>query len=130
MSGQKNLPNLYAKEWQEQATVFEWANAMSQKYHDLMLLNGSLNGVKLTIGQAVKCKRLGMRKGFPDINLPVKRYPYSGLYIELKVPGGRESKEQRWWGNRLKEQGYMYSVCWGADAAIELIDEYLSGYCD
>ncbi len=130
MTNQKSMPGIYAKEWQEQATVFEWAGRMTGKYPEIELINGSLNGVRLTIGQAVKAKRLGMKKGFPDLSLPVKRYPYCGLYIELKVEGGRVSQEQRWWGNRLQEQGYMWVVCWGADSAIELIGEYLAGYCD
>ena len=84
------------EEW-EQEQVFIWRNDNCEKYQDLKLLNGSLCGVRLRPGQWKKAKRQGMPKGFPDINLPIVCYPWSGLYIELKrVKGGVVSKEQRW----------------------------------
>lgn len=84
-------------EHQEQAALFEWAELQAKAIPELWLLNGSLNGVRLTIGQAVKAKKAGMKKGFPDINLPVKRGEYGALYIELKTlkPKGTVKPEQK-----------------------------------
>lgn len=46
-------------EHQEQCIIFEWAKIMSSQYPELKLLNASLNGVRLSIGQATKAKRSG-----------------------------------------------------------------------
>ena len=113
------------EEW-EQEQLFIWAQCNQNKYPDLKLLNGSLCGVRLRPGQRLKAKRQGMPKGFPDINLPVVCYPWTGLYIELKrVKGGVVSKEQKWWLKKLSEQGYYAVVAKGHKEAIKLIKNYL-----
>lgn len=113
-------------EYVEQVAIFKKAQLYACKYPELRWLNGSLNGVRLTIGQAVKCKKIGMKKGFPDINLPVKRGKYPGLYIELKrIKSGRIEPEQREWRDFLLSQGYAHEFCKGADAAWKVILRYL-----
>ena len=114
-------------EFLEQAAIFRWAEIEQRNLPELEYLNGSLNGVRLTIGQAVKAKRGGMKKGFPDISLPVPRGGYHGLFIELKVDKNKPSSEQEAWLERLVDQGYYAAVVWGADAAITLIEFYLRG---
>ena len=82
----------------------------------------------MTIGQAVKAKKAGNVKGYPDVNLPVRRGKYSGLYVELKrVKGGRIEPEQQEWREHLISQGYQHHFCKGADAAWKVILEYLKG---
>jgi hypothetical protein len=115
-------------EYTEQAVIFEWANIFSDQYPPLKLLNGSLNGVRLTIGQAVKAKRAGMRKGFPDISLPVSRKGCHALFIELKKHDGVPSDvkpEQKEYLEMLINEGNHCAVCFGADDAIDLISWYL-----
>ena len=121
----------------DQAAIFRWADMKVQigEHRALSLLNGSLNGVKLTIGQAVKAKKQGMKKGFPDIFLPVPRGKYHGLFIELKIKPYRNdkgkmvypkvSKEQKWWIEGLIYHGYRAAICYGFDAAVEEIVSYL-----
>ncbi len=114
-------------EAQEQERIFTWATMHEMSYPELELLNGSLNGVRLTIGQSVKAKKAGMKRGYPDINLPVARNGFHGLYIELKrTKGGILSPEQNTWISRLNEQGYKAVVCKGADESINEIMEYLN----
>ena len=113
-------------EYDEQKAIFTWVKYAIHEYPDLWLLNGSLNGVRLNIGQAVKCKKIGMKKGYPDVFLPVPTVLYSGLFIELKrIKGGSVSKEQKEWLLRLELNGYKAVVCRGADEAIRVIKEYL-----
>lgn len=113
-------------EYEEQAYLFRLARLYVNKYPDLKWLNGSLNGVRLTIGQAVKAKKAGNVKGYPDIFLPVKRGQASGLFIELKrVKGGRIEPEQREWREFLLSQGYAHHFCKGADEAWKVIKGYL-----
>ena len=113
------------KEFDEQVLVFQWAKTLEARYPYLWLLNGSLNGTKMNIGQAVKMKRSGMKKGYPDIFLPVARGSKHGLYIELKRKGGKTSVEQLEWLKRLNEQGYEAVVCVGGMEAINKIKDYL-----
>lgn len=125
------------KESDEQAALFRWADEFKREYPELALLNGSLNGVHLSKAQAGKAKAAGMRKGFPDISLPVPRGGHHGLYIELKIKPYRNakgkmvypqvSKEQQWWINALTGNGYRAVVCKGCDAARAEILTYLKG---
>jgi len=134
----KNKTKPTQSEYDAQKAIFEWAERMIPKYPDLKWLNGSLNGVRLNIGQAVKAKKAGMKRGFPDINLPVTSIAvnsnygragiWCGLYIELKKEkGGSVTPEQKKWLRHLSDQGYFACVCKGKEAAIQLIIQYLEG---
>jgi len=114
----------------EQCVVFYWAKLSERKYPELWLLNSSLNGVKLNMGVAVKAKRSGMKKGYPDISLPVAKNGFHGLFIELKVGKNTTTPAQKEWIKRLTEQGYFCEVCFGAKNAIEVIKNYLQGKND
>jgi hypothetical protein len=115
-------------EFQEQVLIFQWAALMSVQRPELKLLNSSLNGVRLTIGQAKKAKRAGMKKGYPDIFLPVPRGIFHGLFIELKKKGGsKPTKEQAEWLSELVGWGYDCYCCKGSRAAISTIESYLNG---
>lgn len=64
--------------------------------------------MRTSIGVAVKIKRMGYKKGFPDIFIYEPRGKYCGMAIELKVEG-YPSKEQLEWQELLSDKGY-YSV--------------------
>ena len=115
-------------EYEHQLKVFAWCDIKSIQYPELKLINASLSGVRLSIGQAKKAKRAGMVKGFPDIFLPVPKGLYHGLFIELKrlKPRGYPSPDQDWWLKKLAKQGYACSCCRGHDAAIGVIIDYLN----
>lgn len=115
-------------EHQEQCAVFTWANMMSVKYPCLEYMFGTLNGVRLSIGNATKMKRSGNKKGVPDIILPFKSSNWSGLFIELKIPGGTVKPEQKDYIAYLKTQGYFADVRVGSVEAIDLIIDYLEGH--
>jgi hypothetical protein len=115
-------------EYEHQVKIFAWADIKSIEMPELKLLNSSLSGVRLSIGQATKAKRAGMPKGYPDIFLPVPRGEYHGLFIELKrfKPRGYPSPDQDKWLRELAAQGYAASCCRGHDAAIMVIQDYLN----
>ena len=122
-------------EYEDQCALFRWRDEMVKQIPELALLNASLNGVRLTIGQAVKAKKMGMMRGFPDVNLPISRNGLHGLFIELKIkpyikPDGKTarpvvSQEQMWWQNQLAIQGYCARICYGFEAAKGQILYYL-----
>ena len=122
-------------EYEEQVKIFEWAEIAKNEFPELEMLVGSLNGVRLSIGLAVKSKKAGLKRGYPDIGLDVKRSSrleplrqFGGLRIELKkANGGKLSPDQMWWLQNLTAQGFRAICCWGAARAIREITSYLEG---
>ena len=112
-------------EFQEQCDLTKWVDSEQVNFTELRLYNASANGMKRHIGTAVKLKRSGVRAGFPDIFLGVAKKGYHGLFIELKVKGGRVSDNQAKWIDNLTEQGYFVMVCYGWEAARRTICDYL-----
>lgn len=117
-----------ALERQEQAALFRLAENRARRDPRWSLLNASLNGLPTTIPQAVLAKKCGMKKGYPDLFLPVAARGYHGLFIELKRKDGTPSDvtlEQRAWLDRLSVQGYRASVAFGWEDAANQITAYL-----
>ena len=112
-------------EYTEQVAIFQWAQLSESKYPQLKYMFSTLNGIRLTIGQARKAKASGNRKGPPDIILPFSNDKYSGLWIELKYGKNKASKEQLEFIEFLKSNGYYAEVITGAAKAIETIKKYL-----
>lgn len=110
----------------EQEHVFLWASMEERAYPELAMLYAIPNGGKRAIKTAVALKKQGVKRGVPDMCLPVPRGGFNGLYIELKrVKGGTVSDEQREWMAALNTQGYKAIICHGAEEAIEQIRGYL-----
>lgn len=73
---------------------------------------------------AAHLKAMGMRKGVPDLMMPIPRGKYHGLFIEMKVKPNKLSSEQFDWLRDLRRRGYAAFCCYGARHAIELIRRY------
>jgi hypothetical protein len=116
-------------EYAEQVRIFAWAAVNENRLPDLFLLNGSImGGSKMSYRGLNKLRKAGMKKGKPDINLPIARGGYIGLWIELKRQGGPNPAEaQVIWLRRLAGAGHLAVCCKGADAAISVIEKYLNG---
>ena len=117
-------------EYEAQCAVFAWAALMEGRYPDLKLLFSTLNGVRTSMRQAIKAKKAGMKKGVPDIWLPVRTIGeevmgYVGLVGEMKAPKGVDSPEQKAWLTALSRQGWQIGVWYSAEEAIETIARYL-----
>ena len=107
------------------------------------------SGIKLTMGQAIKQKRLnGGRRSWPDMMIAetmLRREKdgtytaYSGLFVELKKEGTRIFKrdgtlvadehirEQFDMLHDLRARGYAAEFACGFDEAKKLIDGYMKG---
>lgn len=111
----------------EQVNFFQFLSLMAIDNPEVGLAHASLNGARMSWNQAKKQKAAGMKSGIPDIFFPVPRYPYHGLYIELKrVKGGVLSDEQKLMIPRLKEQGYLVEVCRGFEEATVVFRKYFA----
>lgn len=110
----------------EQQCLFRWAAMQSAAWPELGLMYHIPNGGHRSKSQAGRFKAEGVKAGVPDICLPVARYPWHGLYIELKRrTGGRKSEEQKMWLALLDEQGFKAICCQGWEAAAIEITRYL-----
>jgi hypothetical protein len=122
-------------EHNEQVAVVQWARLMSAQQPELSLLLSIPNGAKLPYrknskGQryspeAMKLKAEGLLPGVPDLFLPVARKGYHGAFWELKVGKNVPSEEQYRVLSALNNQGYCTFICYGADALIKSICDYL-----
>lgn len=109
----------------EQASVIRWASLNAGRMPELGLLFHVANGGRRNPREAARLKGMGVRRGVPDLWLPVARGEHHGLVIELKAAGGTATAEQRHWIDRLRAQGYRAEVCHGWQAATALLAEYL-----
>ena len=92
---------------------------------DHRLLNSVPNGGKRNVVTAVIMKAEGQIRGFPDLELQVPMAPYHGLKIEMKVPGGSLSPDQREMISLLRTQGYDCRVAHSVDEFFAAIKDYL-----
>jgi hypothetical protein len=144
---QKN--NSSKSEHLEQRAVINWAWISSKKWPQYSIvverkINGAYieattlpvvaipNGGRRDKIGAVMLRAEGLRKGFPDLIVPVSVGEYIGLAIEMKKRDGVPSDikdNQKTWLDFLELQGWKSVVCFGADHAIEQITKYLDNSC-
>lgn len=125
--GLAKLPKKHKEdpEHQEQKALIEWADRLGYPYN---LLFAIPNGGGRSKMEAGKLKAEGVRKGVPDLFLPVSCGGFHGLFVEMKAHGsGRESVEQKSWHQLLDYQGYKVVTCWGWDQARQAINDYTGG---
>lgn len=115
-------------EAKHQAAVFKWAlqPSIREKWPELALLHHIPNGGSRDPVEGRHLKEQGVKRGVPDLCLPVARGKYHGLYIEMKTESGRTSPEQEWWGTQLLLQGYRWEVCRGWTVAVKVLEWYLN----
>lgn len=115
-------------ELQHQANVIKWSQQPSvrERWPELALLYHAPNGGKRDPIEAKHFKAIGVKSGVPDLFLPSAHGGYHGLYIEMKTENGRLSESQRWWGEQLRKQGYSWAMCRSWEAAVQVLEMYLS----
>jgi hypothetical protein len=116
----------FKDEHAEQAALFSWAEFARSCYPELAMMFAIPNGGHRHKAVAVRMKAEGVKRGVPDICLPVPRRPWHGLYIELKTKAGGVSREQRRWLALLSRMGYRAEVCRGWKQAQAVIEDYLT----
>ena len=114
-------------EQQHQIAVIQWSQqpTIREKYPELAMLFHIANERSDKV-QASILKKMGVKKGVPDLCLPVPSGKYHGLFIEMKTDKGKASTEQLWWINHLEANGYAAAVCYGWNRAVEVLEWYLN----
>ena len=129
------------------------ADYLRLQYPNVLFHSDFGSGIKLTMGQAVKQKRLnGGRRAWPDMFIAEPQFKvirindpdlatrqYHGLFIELKKEGTRLKKRNGEWASehvaeqaimleKLRARGYRAEFVRGFEEAKGLIDDYLFDY--
>lgn len=116
----------------EQTLVVRWASDNEWRYPPLRWLHSSLNGIVIPAPPKVRAKIInhmkaeGMKKGIPDLSLPVARRGYHGLFIEMKIGYNKPTDEQKDFMAFAESEGYLDKVCYSSDEAIETLEWYLT----
>lgn len=112
-------------EYAEQVIVMDWARSNQNTFPDLKYLFHIPNGGFRDVVTGSRMKRAGVKKGVPDLFLPVSNHLWHGLWIEMKDGKGVQSDEQIDWESFLYRQGYKAIVCYSGNEAIRALQEYL-----
>lgn len=123
-------------EHDEQVALLEWAALNEFRLPDLRWLFAVPNGARLTwktdnrgnrySSEAQRLRKEGLKRGVPDLFLPVPKGRFHGMFIEMKAEGGEPSDEQMAWLEALNDRGYLAALAFGFEEATELIEDYLS----
>ena len=112
-------------EAQEQREFFHLVRSLEPIYPELQMVRSDQAGMRTHPAQAQKAKAGGMRRGFPDIDVPIAKGGYTGMHIEMKSERGQLTEDQKWWLAQLRDQGRKCVVCRSARQAWEELSKYL-----
>lgn len=118
-----NISNMKKSETTEQIKLFEWAKKNEYILPCLALMYHVPNEGKRTNGSVLKAA--GLKRGVPDVCLPVPRRGWNGLYLEMKYGKNKTTDEQERYMGLLQQQGYKTAVCYGFEEARNTVIAYL-----
>lgn len=123
--------DLIPKEEDEQIAFVSWCKLNNIIcHHCANEIGGSTRALKL---RAIKAKKMGTSKGFPDllVFVPIKGInhridAWQMLAIEMKrKKRSSTSQEQKEWLRVLELSGIPSRVCKGAEEAVAFVREYM-----
>lgn len=110
----------------EQIHLMVWCRYMESKFPELETIYHIVNEGKRTAVTGGKLKEMGLRKGMPDVHLPVSHCAFASLYIEMKKIGGKPTAEQIDRLEVLERWGNAVAICEGAEQAEKVLTAYCS----
>ena len=127
-SEQEDKPRRGEIEGEEQSVLIEEFRA---RYPVLghLLIHIPNGGSRKNAFEGYRLKRQGVRAGVSDLLLPVARGGYFGLWIEFKAAPPNDaavSPSQKEWIELMAEQGYFADICLGVEAAMQVLNRYMS----
>ena len=111
------------EESRHQIVFVRWFKGYYPQFQSLLMSIPNGQNVGPVVGQ--RMKDMGQLKGAPDLLLAVPVGPFHGLFIEMKTEGGRVTTSQKEIHEYLREQGYAVYVCYCANEAMKVTNEYL-----
>ena len=113
------------------------ARYLKLKHPDIIFHSDFSAGCKLTLGQAVRNKKMQCGRKYPDMFIAEPVRGYAGLYLELKKEGTKVFKAdgtlyasehlraQNETLQALRTKGYKAVFAIGYDSAIRIIQNYM-----
>lgn len=105
---------------------FDYCRAMAHVKPAYALAYHIPNERKASVQRRITMAKAGVKKGIPDICVPVPNDKYHSLYIEMKVKPNKPSPEQIALLKHLNSVGNYAILCWSAAEAMEALDKYLA----
>lgn len=112
------------REHQEQCALIEWFDHAAPTRYKFRLF-AIPNGGDRHPGVGKKLKLEGMRPGVLDLQLPVARQGFIGLWVEMKFGTNTLTDNQAGWKEFLEDNGHRVEVCYSFSAARAVIVDYL-----
>jgi hypothetical protein len=121
----------------EEAIHLQVAKYLKLQYPKVLFRTDFAAGLRMTIGQAVKQKKIQHSRAWPDLFIAHPSGGYHGLFLELKrdvseivnkngsLKKSDHLDEQRSIITHLNQIGYKSVFACGFDHARSIIDEYL-----
>ena len=110
---------------QIQCDFFSWIYLQERVWPELQLMFHIANGGSRHPLEAIKLKRMGVRRSVPDVFIAVPKGQYHGLWIEFKSDKGEQTVGQVEMFGQLRAQGYRCEVCRTWQDAIGITKTYL-----
>ena len=113
------------------------AQYIRMQYPNVLFHTDFAAGIKMTMGQAVKNKRLQSGRAWPDLFIAKRQGAYGGLFLELKKEGTRillkngkftkdaHAQEQLEVLEQLAEQHFACRMVAGFGQAKFVVDQYM-----
>lgn len=105
---------------------FQWVRFNENKNPSFQSIYHIANERKATPQAGARLKKKGVRRGIPDVCVPIASGVFHGLYIEFKIKPNKLTPEQKNIANLLIAQGYCVQIAWSAEEAIKILERYLS----
>ncbi len=107
-----------------QSSCLTWLKLQHPKVYEVTA--SFPNGGQRDLRYAMRLKREGMKKGFPDNGTFWPSGKYHGLFVEFKSVKGRLSEEQRYVLVKLSEMGYCCVVIRSLEEYMPAVNGYLN----
>ena len=105
---------------------FDYCNCMIRQHPAYSVAYHIPNEGRCSVQRRVALKRAGLRKGMPDICVPVGCGKYHALYIEMKIKPNKPSPEQLEIIKLLNANGNYACICWSGDEAVKVLQNYIA----
>lgn len=121
---------------EEEILSFQLSKYLQLQHPNILFHYDFGSGMKMTMGQAIRQKRLNPYRGWCDLFIAQPTIKYSGLFIELKketpfkingeIKTNDHLKEQKQMIDNLNRLGYYACFSWDFEQTVKLINNYIN----
>lgn len=113
------------EEHQHQTTFFDVLRLNEREFPALAFVFAIPNAAIRSKKERIRVLEEGLKKGVPDVCIPIPRHGYHGAWMENKSTNGKLNANQKAFLEFLTGAGYATKVCYNVDEQIAFIEWYL-----